>query len=134
MYRQTISLTCCASWAEFLSCVVRGENDEKNVEGVIWMSARAAHPPIIKFFGGEIDNSHPIGRALVTEGRRQVVVVLARKVVCTVLERNMFSRESRNALKGEHKFHNFVEYMRMTPFIKKKKSKPNMMSIWIHRV
>ena len=114
----------------FYLALSRGENDEKNVEGVIWMSARAAHTPIIKFFGGEIDNSHPIGRALVTEGRRQGVRGFGTKGgLYGKFRHNIhFSRESRNALKGEHKFHNFVEYMRMTPFIKKKKSKTNMMS------
>ena len=120
----------CILSPSFYLALSRGENDEKNVEGVIWMSARAAHTPIIKFFGGEIDNSHPIGRALVTEGRRQGVRGFGTKGgLYGKFRHNIhFSRESRNALKGEHKFHNFVEYMRMTPFIKKKKSKPNMMS------
>jgi hypothetical protein len=105
----------------FYLALSRGEQDAKRVEGVIWMSARAAHTPIINLFGGEIDNSHPIGRALVMEGRRQGISGFGTKggLYGKFRHNIRFSRDSRNALKGEHKFHNFVEYMRMTPFIKK---------------
>lgn len=105
---------------QFYLALSRGSKDAMTAEGVIWMSARAAHTPIINLIAGEIDNRHPIGRALVDEGRACGVVGFGTKGgLYGKFRHNMtFSRTSRNALKGEHKFHNFVNYMKLATFVK----------------
>ena len=105
--------------ASFYLALSRGIGDSIDPEGVIWMSARAAHTPIINYFAGEIDDRHPIGQALVKEGRKVGCLGFGTKGgLYGKFRHNMtFSRENRNLLKGEHKFLNFVNYMKATPFI-----------------
>jgi len=114
---------------QFYLALSRGKTDTMDPEGVIWMSARAAHTPIIKLFAGEIDNKHPVGRALVDEGRRAGIPEFGTKggLYGKFRHNIRFRRSARNSLKGEHKYFNFVNYMKATPFIlpKSKQSKPS---------
>ena len=109
---------------EFYLALSRGKKNSTDPEGVIWMSARAAHTPIIKLFAGEINDRHPIGQALVAVGRRTGCLSFGTKggLYGKFRHNIRFSRTSRNTLKGEHKFHNFVNYMTATPFVLPKTS------------
>ena len=42
----------------------------RELQGVIWMSARAADTPLIKLFGGRISAEHPISIALTNVGKK----------------------------------------------------------------
>jgi len=107
---------------EFYLALSRGPKDDTDPEGIIWMSARAAHTPIINYIAGEIDDRHPIGRALVAEGIRAGCLGFGTKGgLYGKFSHNLrFSRDSRNSLKGEHKYHNLMNYMEATPFVQPK--------------
>jgi len=117
---------------QFYLALSRGKTDTVDPEGVIWMSARAAHTPIIKLFAGKIDNTHPVGKALIEEGRCVGVPGFGSKggLYGKFSHNIRFSRTTRNALKGEHKYYNFVKYMKATPFLlpKSKQSSAQTMS------